>query len=693
MASISTSSAERVFSIKRFLGLNESQDGDAAMKWGEASEIRNWRVTRDGDLKRRPGNEALFGLCLSYTIAYGEEEEVLAAPEDQAVTLRETISTIRGIVTISGTSSDVLPNDFASAENIYYEDNPRRIFKMTRVEVADGTATWYGQRAKAEPVTKRTVKALWVGKINGQQEILAACANTLYRLYDSVSGLYSCQTVGAINTTGHVHIFGFDSVAYILDGDDYWQYDGTTLKAVDGYVPLIAITVEPNGSYETAEQVNKLTAKRRCWLSPDGENNTFKLPEVYTDVTSVKRLNDNTVLEPSAYSFDINNGTISFAQVPVQGVNAYEVGYTAKDVVDGALVEKSFRSQIIGMRYSELYSGSQDNRVFLYGDGGADAIYTGLDYDGKPRADYFPDLGMVRVGDANTPITAMIRHYGNLICYKTDGAYSLQFGITTLSDSSMTPAFYVTPINRSIGNVAPGQAQLVNNSPVTLHGREAYQWRNGSIYSSNLSVDERQAQRISDKVCSTLAGFTLENCVCYDDNYHQEYYICNHSGALVFNYAADAWTYYDSLGDVMCMAAFNGEVLYGTADGNIERLNESLNYADGDPISCYWESSSADFGQEYTRKNSAQLWVAMKPELGSSVNVTIQTDRKETFTEKIVSADNVRNPGTREPYLKRLKLKAKKFLYYKLMFTSDEIATAPTVVSADIRVRFAGWAK
>lgn len=684
MATIQANTAEKVFSIRRFLGLNECRDGDAKMKWGEASEMRNWQITREGSLKRRPGNETLYGLCVGYSETLGTAQAITTTAADEALTLYSSISTIDGLVAPGGQSAEVTGAQAESYIGWYYREDRQRVWKINLVSGDDRRAAWYGQRVIPTPATARPVRCLWSGLVNGKQEFLAVCADRLYRLYDEDSDSFIRQVVGTLNTLNPVHIFGFGGLAYILNGNKYLQYDGSTLSEVEGYRPLIAITITWQGEYETAEQVNKLTGMRRGWLSPDGEHAYFKLPESgIASIDYIKDLKTGATVAPTAYTYDLTAGTVSFAELPEQGVNAYEVGWT---------MAVSFRSQVVRMRYSELYSGSQDNRVFLYGDGSAKALYTGLDYNGQPRADYFPDLGEVRVGDENTPITGMIRHYGNLIAFKTDSAWSLQYGITTLSDESLVPAFYVTPINRQIGNIAPGQVQLVDNAPITLHGREAYQWRNSSYYNSNLTTDERQAQRISDRIRETLAGFRLSECRCFDDNYHQDYYICWDDEALVYHYAADAWSHYDGIGAV-CMTAFQGEVYYGTADGRVERLSEEIPTADGNAISCYWESGSTDFGQEYMRKHSAQLWLGLKPTAGSSVTATVQTDRKETFSEKVVDADRVRNPGTREPYLKRLKLKAKKFLYYKLILKSEDRGEAPTVVAADVRVRMTGYAK
>lgn len=70
------------------------------------------------------------------------------------------------------------------------------------------------------------------------------------------------------------------------------------------------------------------------------------------------------------------------------------------------------RKEVCAMRFAELYNGSTDTRVFLYGDGSNRTIYSGIDGDsGQPSAEYFPDLYEARVGESNTPITSLVRHY------------------------------------------------------------------------------------------------------------------------------------------------------------------------------------------------------------------------------------------------------------------------------------------
>lgn len=609
MAEIKAVTNEKVFALTAFRGLNQNPDGDTKLKMGEASVVDNFRVTRDGNLQRRPGTKTMVDL--------------------------ET-------------------------------NNP--------------------------------IKGLWTGFVNGHEYMLGACNGKLYKFWDDGNGFGSTE-IGAVSTSGDVHIFGFSGIVYILDGNKYRQWDGTTYKEVEGYRPLVYIAVPPVNSEDQSsvlENVNRLNKKRRMWISPDGTGTTFKLPEPYTAIDYVTDLLTGDTVSPEDYTADTANQQIVFDNAPVQAVNSYEIGYS---------VSTDFRTQVENMHYAELFAGQQDTRVFLYGDGSNRCIYSGIDYNGAPRADYFPDLYECRVGDENTPITGMIRHFASLVCYKSNSCWMITANTITLADNLNIPAFYVTPVNREIGNAAPGQVRLVLNSPFALFGNDLYEWKNSSRYTSNLTSDERQAIRISDRIWSALESYVSAECYCYDSNIDQEYYICYNGDALVYNYAADAWSHYKNF-DVSCMVCLEDELYIGSHDGKIKHLSVNWLDDDGVPINAYWESGSMGFNQDYMRKYSASVWVAVSPEGNSEVYVSAITDRNAGLKERVINNDylsafsfaSLSFPSlsfgtTARPKMKRLKIKAKKFMFYKLTFSCIAANTRATILAADIRVRYTGYGK
>ena len=663
MAQITGAQNERVFTIQKWLGLNQNPDGDTKLKMGEAAVMRNWRVTRDGNLQKRPGTREVLHLG-------GEGEMVLAT---------------------------------------------------------------------------------WTGFVGGEEGVYAIVGYPREGETPGVGRLYRCTNedgwqstlVGTFAGIGmeFPHMFGFGEKLYILTGEDYYEYDGNTLQSVDGYVPLVATGVPPeggSGSGALLEGVNKLNGKRRMWISGNNSGTIYHLPDTYPiqAVDYVKNLATDTKVPTTDYTVNLTAKTVTFTTAPTEAENSYEIGWH---------VAENFKASVVKMTRSELYNGSQDTRVFLYGDGSADAFYSDIDYLGAPRADYFPDMNQVRVGEANTPITALVRQYSRLIAFKTSSTWSIQFGQITTAEGNLIAGFYVTPVNKTIGhNSWLANVELVLNNPVCIMGSDLYEWfpnRGG-----NLTNDERQAKRISDRIYETLRSFDVEDnreglrfVRTFDDNYHQEYYLYTGDGqALVWNYATDAWYYYDHF-PMYTPFEWRGELYYGSMDGGIQHVSTDYTYdsiAGGDPeaIDCVWQSGSMSFGMDYQRKYAAAIWVGLKPESRSEVIVTVQTDKSDGYQEKVVGTalfgfDHVDFGDwtfsiNRKPQMKRLKIKAKKFVFYKLILKNQDedisesaslpsldfdhmdferftfavehkafTGTSATITSVDMRVRFQGYAK
>lgn len=544
--------------------------------------------------------------------------------------------------------------------------------------VSADTQTWYGSEtyAEANESADRQVRGIWSGFVGGREVLCAACGGYLWELLEE-EGVWSKVPAGEMDTSGDVHMFGFDEKLYILNGKKYLVWDGERLAEVEGYRPLVAVSVEPSGGGTLLENVNRLTAGRRCRFSPDGTATVFQLPE--KGIASVDEVKSLTGEPVGAYSADLAVGTVTFEMPPEKGVNTLEIGWSAGE---------SLRGQVERMRFAELYNGAQDSRVFLYGDGSNRAIYSGLDSDGRPRADYFPDLYEVAVGDANTPVTAMIRHYNRLLAFKPDSAWSVGYDTITLADGTVTAGFTVTPVNRSIGNCAYGQAQLVQNRPRTLDGRSVIEWRaTGS--SGNVTGDQRNAERVSQRVDQSIRRFDLARARTFYDKFAHEYYVIGEDGtAIVQNLDVDAWYVYTGL-DATCMINYRDELYYGTRDGALRHFSDRYFSDNGAVIDALWESGAMSFSEDFRRKYAATVWIGIKPENNGYLEVSAETDRRSDLA--VYDVEGAREGGV--PETARVKLKAKKFTYYKLILRNRTADKGCTVVSADMHVRGAGFVR
>ena len=66
MAEIRTNVSEKIYNISSWHGVNEAPEGEARLRPGEAAEMRNFRVTSGGALKKRPGSRNVAGLLAGY---------------------------------------------------------------------------------------------------------------------------------------------------------------------------------------------------------------------------------------------------------------------------------------------------------------------------------------------------------------------------------------------------------------------------------------------------------------------------------------------------------------------------------------------------------------------------------------------------------------------------------------------------
>jgi hypothetical protein len=121
------------------------------------------------------------------------------------------------------------------------------------------------------------------------------------------------------------------------------------------------------------------------------------------------------------------------------------------------------------------------------------------------------------------------------------------------------------------------------------------------------------------------------------------------------------------------------------------------------PICARWESGYYDMGMDNRRKYSSYLWISMLPEANSRMDVTVKTDRRDNYITKTIGVpllswetmdfSNFSFLLSRAPRMKRIKLKAKKYVYYKLIFSVDHPGARATVLGYDQQVRFASEVK
>lgn len=258
-----------------------------------------------------------------------------------------------------------------------------------------------------------------------------------------------------------------------------------------------------------------------------------------------------------------------------------------------------------------------------------------------------------------------------------------------------------------------GPVQVVQNYPRTLCHGAVYEWRITSSYYK----DERYAKRISDVVSRTLSKADYDRIVSIDDNFTKTYYLFlndSEGTVLVNRYGLTndgVWcVYHSNLCTNVTSAHMCGGTMIFCAEEEVFWFDPGTTYdapADPEdpvqPIPALWESGYQAFGEPYRRKYSSQIYLSVKPSGTTAVTVTASTDRREEYMEKTVSQklfswSTATFPTwtfatSDQPKLHRIRLKVKKFIYYKLILKVDEPGATATILGYDQQVRFSSMAK
>ena len=620
----------KMYTIDKFLGINESGDGSTELKMGEASKMENFTITDAYNLALRPGVRR---------VDFNMEREpapLLAAwagflNEDELLVLC----------------------DFAGGKD--------RLFVYKKTDTDN---------------------------------------HTLIHRQEGILGITDTQD--AI-----VHIFTFGGMLYVMSSGKTAVYNGEVFAETDPYIPLVIAGASPAGGGTTLENINLLTPLRRMDFSADGESREYFLPVESVGVTSIT-VDNVTVDVGSAGSFDAAAHKFVFNTAPAKGVGNVEIIYTTDPVA-----AEEGRMQILRCRLHEEYNGSTDTRLFVAGNGTNMCFYTGVTQSGEATALYFPAMNEIAVDMSGSAITGLVRHYSKLLVFKADGTHSISYEPVTLTDGNTVAGFYLRPMNKEFGNEIMGQVQTVNNYPRTITKDGIYEWRITSSYYK----DERYANRISDMVQRSLAKADINRIVTCDDDFRKNYYVFlnDDSGTLLVNRyelnKGNTWCVYKSnlFRNVKFAMIHSGDMVFCNETEAFrfdEALTRDVSAVPGEAataIPAVWESGFMDFGANFRRKYSSEIYVSVKPAAGSHIVVTAETDKRDNYLEKELENDvfqwsNANFPewtfNTNDrPTINRVRLKVKKFVYYKMIFKIVKEGAQGTILSIDQKVRFASMAK
>lgn len=478
-----------------------------------------------------------------------------------------------------------------------------------------------------------------------------------------------------------VKIFTLFSTVYIAIGSDIWmvdhQWDGTPfITQEQPYIPIAITGSAPQGGGNILENLNILSDFARIQYSADGTSAAFVLPDNAKRVTNIMVDNvKHRPVEVGEYSPESKTFLFSDEHLPPKGVNNVEITFE----VEGSDLLNA-RDKFGNMRCSIPYNGATDSRIFFYGDGSNIMYYTGVTEAGRGSALYIPAANEVAVDSSDSPVTSAVRHLSKLLIFKPDMTATITYEPITLEDGRVIAGFTMRTIHSEFGCTPIGQAQIVENKPRTISQRQLVEWVLPNVYSN----DERNAKVISERVAETLrTADNLENAIALDNQNTETFFIFlnNAEGKVLVNrYNLGTWTAYTGaeFTNVVGAVSHNGMPIMlaeNVADGTAELryFDSSFRYdRENTTIPAVWQTGYMDFGKDYLRKYSNRLWITLQPQEGSLCEVTAATDRRDEYAVKEISAPLEDTSGILHPVIKKIKLKVKKFVSYRLIFRVEQ---------------------
>ena len=637
--------SSKVFTVDHFYGLNESDIGQTELKMGEATVCENFIVTDGFNLRSRPG------------IRRWEEKTA------------------------------------KSVENVY-EFFWNGYIRDTECLVAFGLIpglayikvfSKYGMFKKY--INKRVLHVFQYGK-----QLCAICTN--------------------IEDSSKVWTMFLD---YRENENGEWEL-GITYGLP--YIPLVSAAAEPEGGGTNAENLNILIDRYRVsFLGKDGVKE-YQLPMSATNILSIPVLGEKKAAADVGV-FNLETKVFTFNEAPAdQAEVVFLCEFENQDL-------KAAREKFLNMRKCTYY-GTTESRIFFYGDGTNVCYYTsspalaasdgyGVQTEGVDDGTqyevglYVPAANEIAVDFSDSPITAMVQDYTRLMVFKPDGVEAITYDSMTLSDGKVIAGFFRHSVSPEFGNDALGQVVLVNNYPRSFTHNSIYEWKVSSAYR-----DERFARCVSQKITKTLSKADPKSVVVCDDENTKTYYafLNDEEGTVIVNrYELDAWSVYKSKLTKNVTHAFTafGFVMFArggeifcfdqnyTQDESLEIENQLV------PYESRYESGYMAFGADYLRKYSSVIWVSVQPQALSQMDVTVKTDQKGEYITKSVGTNlfdfsnidfsNFSFLTNTAPRMQRVKLKVKKFVYYKMIFKVTRPGARATVLGYDQQVRFSSQVK
>ena len=439
----------------------------------------------------------------------------------------------------------------------------------------------------------KTVRAVWSGIINGNEECYFIARQQVYRIDPQTK---TANIICSISSSeGDVEIFYFIDSLYIADGKSIYKLSNNIALTQSGYVPLLGKDWSTGKVGEINEPLNILTRRARITYDA-GESPTSYLATLYP-VQSIDAVYKNGVLLSSdAYSYKSTIKAVSVADISPN--DKLELNLTYTDT------ESELREELLSSHSASVFGGINNTRLFLWNGSRKNKMYTTSHVSDEDLAEaqkryancgrlYFPKANAFTVGSGRYAVRGVTRHFDRLLILTENDAW--------MADSAEwdVESFPTMNVNSNIGCSSQNGVDVIKNTPISVGAGAIYQWTNDTD-----ELNDANAYSISAPISEYLPESFFKNAVVYADKERMQMWFCDAYGdgsAWIYDLSKKAWFRFSNL-YAKFIFKFCNEI--GFCDGNTVYLFDSSLYEDidqvgsisGTPIKASLVSGILDFG-------------------------------------------------------------------------------------------------
>lgn len=484
-----------------------------------------------------------------------------------------------------------------------------------------------------------SIFGLFFYKKNNVEHTIVHCGTTLY---DTVNG--QRKTIYTGMKPARSQSFIFNSIIYIKDGINYLQFDGTTCKEVEGYIPTTSIGRKPEGGGSTYEDVNLLSAYRKNSFSADGESTEYYLDAQNID-SSYKPEVTIDGLVVNNYTFDATLGKIIFLTAPSKPLTEGQDNVVVKfRKTNSANKEKITKCEIL-----EVF----DNRVFFAGN----VNYPNTIFHSSLNdPTYCSDLDYYNEGIDEAIVKSMVAGNNALWVFKEPSqANTTVFYHNPTIDSTYGKVYPSTHSSISIGCISTG---INFNDDIVFFSDRGMEAINGDV-----TTEQVLAHRSSLIDSKLLSEENYKNMILQEwEGYllviikNKIYLADSRATFLNENHNEYEWFYWELSKDITCTQLKDG-VLYLCSNDGIYTLTAN------NDIDSYWTTPEDEFGYPQYQKTTNKRGCVTDAE-GEQITVGVKVNKSDTF-EDLKTDENITE------YLVT-RIKRKKWKSIQMKFSSNK---------------------